>query len=202
MDAKLYAVKVGRKPGVYSSWSECEEQVKGFPGAIFKSFTDRNLAESFCSSAAEKLVSKASAANKRLQVFVDGSFRNGRYSWAFVVYQGDKEIYCDYGVGENDAANSMRNVAGELAATMRAARWLAMNKYEAVIHHDYQGISSWVTGDWKTKNEHTQRYAAFMKPMYGLGIFTFNKVAGHTGIAGNERADELCALAFKKEAIA
>ena len=30
MAAKCYAVKVGRTPGIYESWTACEEQVKGF----------------------------------------------------------------------------------------------------------------------------------------------------------------------------
>ena len=33
---KYYAVKVGKTPGIYGTWSECEEQIKGFPGALYK----------------------------------------------------------------------------------------------------------------------------------------------------------------------
>ena len=35
---KYYTVWEGREPGVYSTWKECEKQVKGFEGAKFKSF--------------------------------------------------------------------------------------------------------------------------------------------------------------------
>eukprot|EP00956_Cyclotella_meneghiniana_P010870 scaffold15231_cov66-Cyclotella_meneghiniana.AAC.8 len=44
---KFYAVAKGRNPGIYNSWAECESQVKGFSGAIFKSFKTRPEAESF-----------------------------------------------------------------------------------------------------------------------------------------------------------
>ncbi|ESU06764.1 hypothetical protein FGSG_01443 [Fusarium graminearum PH-1] len=30
-----YGVRTGRKPGIYDTWAECEEQVKGFPGAVY-----------------------------------------------------------------------------------------------------------------------------------------------------------------------
>ena len=35
---KFYAVRVGKIPGVYRTWSQAEEQVKGFSGAEYKSF--------------------------------------------------------------------------------------------------------------------------------------------------------------------
>ena len=35
---KVYAVRKGRSPGLYHTWSECERQVKGFSGAQYKSF--------------------------------------------------------------------------------------------------------------------------------------------------------------------
>lgn len=38
MAIKYYVVWRGRKPGIYTSWSECEAQVKGFPNAAYKSF--------------------------------------------------------------------------------------------------------------------------------------------------------------------
>ena len=36
--SKYYAVKVGRVPGIYSSWDECLEQVNKYPKAKFKKF--------------------------------------------------------------------------------------------------------------------------------------------------------------------
>jgi len=41
--AKYYVVAKGRKTGVFNTWNECEEQVKGFKGASFKSY--HNLEE-------------------------------------------------------------------------------------------------------------------------------------------------------------
>lgn len=38
MGAAYYAVARGRLPGVYSTWAECEQQVKGFSGACYKKF--------------------------------------------------------------------------------------------------------------------------------------------------------------------
>ena len=51
--SKFYAVAAGRAPGIYSTWAECERQVKGFSGAKFKSFKTREEASAFvCGGAA------------------------------------------------------------------------------------------------------------------------------------------------------
>lgn len=38
--AKYYAVKVGKKTGIFDNWDECKDSVNGFPGAVYKSFKD------------------------------------------------------------------------------------------------------------------------------------------------------------------
>lgn len=35
---KLYAVRKGKNTGIYNTWAEAEQEVKGFNGAEFKSF--------------------------------------------------------------------------------------------------------------------------------------------------------------------
>lgn len=42
---KFYTVWNGKTPGVYATWKECEEQVKGVEGAKYKSFDTRDEAE-------------------------------------------------------------------------------------------------------------------------------------------------------------
>jgi ribonuclease HI len=42
---KYYVVWRGRRPGLYTSWADCEAQVKGFPEAQFKAFATRAAAE-------------------------------------------------------------------------------------------------------------------------------------------------------------
>lgn len=47
MAEKFYAVKRGRKPGIYLTWEDCKAMVHGFPGAIYKSFKTKKEAEEF-----------------------------------------------------------------------------------------------------------------------------------------------------------
>ena len=47
MAKKYYAVRQGRVPGVYTTWADCEKQVKGFGGAIYKSFPTEAEARAF-----------------------------------------------------------------------------------------------------------------------------------------------------------
>jgi ribonuclease HI len=42
---KYYVVWEGNNPGVYDSWTACQLQVKGYPNALYKAFTDREEAE-------------------------------------------------------------------------------------------------------------------------------------------------------------
>jgi ribonuclease HI len=42
---KFYVVWEGRKTGVFETWEECAEQIKGFPKAKYKSFPTRELAD-------------------------------------------------------------------------------------------------------------------------------------------------------------
>ena len=43
----FYAVKSGKTPGIYVTWKDCEKQVKGFKGAVFKKFNNKQLAHDF-----------------------------------------------------------------------------------------------------------------------------------------------------------
>lgn len=47
---KFYAVAKGRKPGIYLTWSDCELNVKGVKGAVFKSFKTHEEAEAYYAS--------------------------------------------------------------------------------------------------------------------------------------------------------
>eukprot|EP00300_Choanocystis_sp_HF-7_P038506 c5552_g1_i1.p1 GENE.c5552_g1_i1~~c5552_g1_i1.p1 ORF type:complete len:150 (+),score=17.53 c5552_g1_i1:394-843(+) len=48
--SKHYAVRVGRKVGVFETWQDCSKQVVGFKGAVFKAFDSRQQALVFCSN--------------------------------------------------------------------------------------------------------------------------------------------------------
>lgn len=69
MAAKFYAVRKGKKPGIYMSWDMCKQQTEGFPGAEFKSFPTREAAE-------EYIGQKHQTVEKEPEnyAFVDGSY--------------------------------------------------------------------------------------------------------------------------------
>jgi len=50
MKKNYYAVREGRKPGIYKTWNECHRQIDGYSGARFKGFATRQQAEAWMAS--------------------------------------------------------------------------------------------------------------------------------------------------------
>lgn len=55
-----YAVRVGRKPGIYRTWDETKAMVHGFSGAIYKSFATRDEAQTFMQNAQKSFSTSSS----------------------------------------------------------------------------------------------------------------------------------------------
>ena len=112
-----------------------------------------------------------------------------------VIYEDGQLRYKANGKGTSAEAAKLHNVAGEVEGAMQAVLWAEAQGIEHItICHDYVGISEWALGHWKTNTPLTAQYAEFMKARSKL--VTFVKVAGHTGVEGNELADELAKAAL------
>lgn len=189
---KFYAVCTGRTPGIYTSWPDCQKQVIGYPNAIFKGFATKEDAENFINhNLPNHNQMNILPIESSVSIYVDGSYQSGRYSWAFAVYSLDGKLtHQANGIGNDKEAAKMNNVAGELAGALEAIQWAEKNDIRPItIYHDYSGLAHWASGYWKANNKFTIAYATFVSPK--LDWITFRKVAGHTGVDGNEVVDRL-----------
>lgn len=138
---------------------------------------------------------------KRSYAFVDGSYdpKTRVYGWGgFLIDQfGKKHII--QGAGDDLNLTKMRNISGEVLgakAVIMLAIKLRMRKL--TLYHDYEGIAAWPLGRWKCKRPLTKEYSKFVQKAMrdGLHLY-FQQIKGHTGVAGNEEADQLAKLAIK-----
>lgn len=219
MAKKYYAVKKGRKVGIYQTWNECKAMVDGFSGAIYKSFPNLEDAEAFlqgvslnCKSikpckSQDKTVTEDSlhehyeskdvmqeiSLKEKAYAFVDGSYNlvTKTYGYGgFLVTQNGR--YVLQGSGNEEDMASMRNVAGEILGSMAAVEQaLELGLKELSIYYDYMGIEMWATGTWKRNKKGTIAYYDYMQSVKNKITVNFVKVKGHSGIEGNEEADRL-----------
>ena len=202
--AKFYAVKKGKKTGVFSTWDECKEQVTGFKGAVYKSFKTLSEAEAFLEKNEKKIENIEEVDG--VYAYIDGSFDriNGIYGSGVVIVDGDKKHEYKHAGNREDYAQ-LHNVAGELEAA-KFVMWYAVDKKikEITLFYDYQGIEAWAVGDWKANLPYTQDYVKFYNKVKTAVKVNFVKVKAHTGIELNEVVDRLAKDAieqFKKENI-
>ena len=200
--AKFYAVKKGKKTGIFSTWDECKEQVTGFKGAVYKSFKTLSEAEAFLERNEEKIENIEEVDG--VYAYIDGSFDrvSGIYGSGVVIVDGDKKHEYKHAGNREDYAQ-LHNVAGELEAA-KFVMWYAVDKKikEITLFYDYQGIEAWAVGDWKANLPYTQDYVKFYNKVKTAVKVNFVKVKAHTGIELNEVVDKLAKEAieqFKKE---
>lgn len=198
--SKYYAVREGRERGVFTSWAECKKAIFGFSGAVYKSFECEGEARAWFNgdSLTHTLGKNGDASTTSFlvdyEVYTDGSYVDGQYSWAYAFVKDDEVVYEDSNAGKNPAAATMRNVAGEIAAALYAVKRAAQMGVKIRILHDYAGIAFWVTGEWRAKNEFTQAYAKLMNEH--KGVYVFEKVKAHSGNKFNGYVDKLAKAAL------
>lgn len=193
---KYYAVKKGKTTGVFDKWEECKAAVDGYPGAVYKSFPTLREAQVFAGVRGEGEETAVCDIPKPgiLLAYVDGSYEDSikKYAFGCVFILSDGRIFTEYGNGDNEQSLQHRNVTGEMLGAMYAVKFALLNGFSGIeIRYDYQGIEKWVTGEWRSKTELTQKYAKAMRD-WGRDIsIHFTKVAAHTNVEYNELADKM-----------
>lgn len=210
---KYYAVRVGRTEGILDTWEACEASIKGYPGAVYKSFLKLEDAETYLQSGADGIITKKQSKTvqnndkdlknvtisfplspKEVVAYVDGSYQAGIDTYAFgcvfLLFEGTMHGVC--GNGKNPEAAALRNVTGEMQGAMFAVQSAIRDGYKVIdICYDYAGIEQWVTGGWKTNRELTRIYAETMN-RWGKQIqIRFHKVEAHSNQEFNDLADQM-----------
>lgn len=190
---KYYAVKNGRKCGIFATWAECKAQVDGYSGAEYKSFVTKAEAEAYIIGREAENKSQSDAV-----AYVDGSYnvKTGEYSYGVLFIMGEvEEEFCQKFAKDEKA--EMRNVAGEITASIFAIEYAIKKGAKSVeIAYDYAGIEKWATGEWKANLKWTQEYALLYRKLSEQIEVKFRKVKGHSGDKCNDRADKLAKSAL------
>lgn len=223
---KVYAVKVGRTPGIYSTWVACLAQVNKYPGAIYKSFATVEEAKEYMKdkisdkveimplqdldAEEEKKKNPFDSDEIKCIAFCDGSFNSElkKYGGGYFLYIKSEKLFL---VGMADGNNKddvpMRNVAGELLAARGAINAAIRHGCESIhLFYDYKGIECWAKGEWKTNKPGTKKYKKEIDEMSEVIEINFRKVKAHSNNKYNDLVDLLakkaCDVEFTEDLIA
>ncbi len=207
MAKKFYAIKKGLVPGIYENWDEAKAQVSGFPSAEYKGFMTREEAEAYMGGAPSNMMKAsldeigASTSNQEEAksyelpyAFVDGSYNPETkvYGCGGFLYDDKNERHPIQASGSDEEMASMRNVAGEiLGATLAIKKAVELGLPKLTVYYDYEGIKHWAEQTWKRNKTGTVAYAEFIESVREKIELNFVHVKAHTGIPGNEEADQM-----------
>lgn len=195
---KYYAVKVGRKPGIYDNWKDTEAQIKGFPGQLYRGFNSKEEALKYLNKGKKQSNSPETPDDLKegeALAYVDGSFdeSEGDGGYGVVFCKKGGEIEYIWGRTTDSRILKERNIGCELlAATHAYAKAVNEGVKKLYLYYDYQGIGSYIAGDFRPDTdlarEYVNYFATYIAPYVKV---IFIKVKGHSGVEFNEKADEL-----------
>ena len=197
---KYYAVKKGNKTGVFTSWEDCENSIKGFKGAKYRSFKNEEDANEYLNEEEETDIVNEDSCVKTVDaleademiIYSDGSYNSDlKLSSYGIVYlqKGIKEILSS---GIVDDINNSQNVIGEMVGVLKGLEYArSLGKKKVYIYHDYEGLSKWISGEWKVNSADAAKYFKEIKNYKSSIEIEFVKVKAHSGEKYNEICDKL-----------
>ncbi|RIJ42651.1 ribonuclease H1 domain-containing protein [Pontibacter oryzae] len=150
---KFYVVWKGRETGVYETWDDCKQQVEGFPKAVYKSFTTKDLADQAFQNSSKDYVGKNKQVNElsieqsilvgnpiRESISVDGAWNTAT---GIVEYQGvdtnTGELLFHQGPFEDGTNNIV-----EFLAIVHGLAYCKQKELTLPIYSDSRNAISWV----------------------------------------------------------
>lgn len=204
MAKKFYAVKNGRKTGIFLTWAECKAQIDGFSSAVYKSFLTREEAEKYLEAGSAVTAPPPPSngeipdSSERAIAYVDGSYKKAtkEFSCGAVLFWHGKAYKFSKKFNDESMAD-MRNVAGEIMGSVSVIDYCLKNNIpEIVIYHDYEGVARWALGEWKANLDATKAYKEYCEDAMKRMKISFVKVKGHSGDRFNDMADKLAKAAL------
>ena len=200
--AKFYAVKKGNSVGVFETWEECNNSIKGFAGAEYKSFISLEEAEAYLRDDNIYLKQvKQDIAEGYIVAYTDGSFdaESNKFSYGVHIFDHELKEIDLCAAYENKYFDGANNIVGEVYGVISALTWARSFGYNKIkIYHDYEGLSKWANGEWSANSQVAQYYIdKLVKEFCGVIEYTFVKVKGHSNNPYNNKADQLAELALK-----
>lgn len=205
MAKKVYAIKEGFNFDteqkveniIVDTWNECLKYVKGVKGAKYKSFEKLDEAKEYLEKSTGMLKKGIDEYPEDcLHVYVDGSYsiESKKYAYGLVCVKEGIIEKIESGKASDTSKSNIRQIAGELEAAVRGAKYALENNYKKIVlFHDYEGIAHHATGYWERREESSVTYYNQMNSLINEGLeIIFVKVDSHTGDLYNELADELC----------
>ena len=189
---RYYAVKVGRKPGIYKTWEECKAQVDHFPGNVFKGFDKYEEARDFMKPKQPDLFQYEAKA------YTDGSYddESGHAGYACILLHKDSKYLIQGKIVDTDS----RQIIGELFACRKAIqKAISLGIKSLQIYFDYIGVELWANGEWEAKKEVTKDYLSFINSVKDDIKLGFVKVKAHSGNPLNEEVDKYAKQAIDME---
>lgn len=147
---KYYVVWRGIRPGIYNSWDDCKQQVDGFEGAQYKSFTDRDEAKRALSKSyweitqlkgkknLHELTIKEKPILNSISVDAACSGNPGTLEFRGVFTDTETELF-RRGPYQMGTVN-----IGEFLAIILALAWLKKHKLRYPIYSDSKTAMAWV----------------------------------------------------------
>ena len=146
---KFYVVWKGRRRGIFTSWPECEAQVKGFVDAQYKAFDLRAEAERAFDSSYDDYKGKPASTQRWLfapnppflpslcvDAACDGS--PGRLEYRGVKTESGEQIF--HAGPFNDGTNNV----GEFLAVVLAFDWLSKHQLDMPVYSDSVNAIAWI----------------------------------------------------------
>ncbi len=132
---KYYSVRKGIKPGIYNTWEEAKQQIQGFKGAEYKSFTDMNSAIVYYNN--EKMENNLD--NTSLYIFTDGSYQKNldKHSYGVLIPQIDYKYSYSFESSTNNRNELSAILHGLLYIKDIDIKKLGFNKVIIVSDSDY-----------------------------------------------------------------
>ena len=216
MAKKFYAVKRGRKTGLFTVWAECAAQVKGFQGAVYKGFMTEEEARAWLGgvdaraeqprAAAE--MAAPSAPDADYIIHTDGSCLRtpgGAGGWAAVIETAATGAVEEKSGGAPETTNNRMELTAALmalSAVPEGAR-VALYTDSQYLKNAFTKfwLPAWKKRGWKKADGEpvlNQDLWVQLDAAFAARQVQFHWVKGHAGNPRNERCDALARAEAEK----
>lgn len=169
---KYYAVRYGLEgPMVYTDWSACQNAVKGFKGAKFKSFTNQGDADAFIDLVEDILTTYPEGHH----ITVDASSSIKEDFWEFqMVWSDTKEL-----IYRSPTYKGGTNNTGEVLGLAYAIKYRSENNLNCNIYCDSMtAISACEKGSYnmKSPNISLETFRLVQKGLIDIALLNHNNI--------------------------